>query len=222
MPDAAQLAHNHWTETPLLLTEQERYSTYRWLYHVAEFREHAGDKVLEVGCGAGTDLLQFAKHGAIATGVDLTASHVDLARRRLDGLALVYQADMRKLPFADNTFDYVYSHGVLHHSDEPEKVVREMLRVLRPGGRMNIHVYALWSYFTIWRLLRYGRKWKRHIERGEAPLHIDLYTGRKLRKLFGATASIEKHQCKPFEFLAPLFGWYLVVKHQKIQANTVA
>jgi ubiquinone/menaquinone biosynthesis C-methylase UbiE len=215
MTDAAQLAQSHWNETPLLSNEQERYSEYRWLYDVAEFQKHAGHKVLEIGCGTGTDLLQFVKHGAIATGIDLASSHVDLARNRVGELARVYQADMRHLPFANDSFDYVYSHGVLHHSDEPEKAVREMFRVLRPGGRINIHVYAFWSYFTLWRFLRYGGKWKSHIEHSPAPVHIDLYTERKLRKLFGATASIEKHQCRPFEFLAPWFGWYLVVKDQK-------
>src|ERR1700684_1746597 len=99
MTDAAQLAQNHWNETPLLSTEQERYSEYRWLYETAEFQKHAGDKVLEVGCGSGTDLLQFAKHRAIATGGDLTSSHVELARHRLGGLAVIHQADMRHLPF---------------------------------------------------------------------------------------------------------------------------
>jgi SAM-dependent methyltransferase len=157
--DAAQLAQDHWNETPLFLTEQERYSAYPWLFEVAEFKKHAGDKVLEIGCGTGADLLQFARHGAIATGIDLTSSHVELARRRLG------------------------------------------------------------SYFTLWRFLRYGSNWKRRIESSQAPVHIDLYTERRLRKLFGATASIEKHQCKPFEFLAPLFGWYLVVKDQKPQAS---
>ncbi len=48
--DAAQLAQDHWNETPLFLTEQERYSLYPWLYEVAEFKKHAGDKVLEIGC----------------------------------------------------------------------------------------------------------------------------------------------------------------------------
>jgi ubiquinone/menaquinone biosynthesis C-methylase UbiE len=186
---------------------------------VAEFKNHAGEKVLDIGCGTGADLLQFARHGAIATGIDLTSRHVELARKRLGGLAQIYQADMRKLPFADNSFDYIYSHGVLHHSDDPEKAISEMFRVLRPGGRINIHVYAFWSYFNLSRLLRYGNKWKLHIESSPAPVHIDLYTERRLRKLFNATASIEKHQCKPFEFLAPLFGWYLVVKDEKPQAN---
>jgi SAM-dependent methyltransferase len=215
MPDAAQLAQSHWNETPLLLTEEERYSTYRWLYEVAEFRKHQGDKVLEIGCGTGSDLLQFAKHGALATGIDLTTKHVELARRRVGDLAVVYEADARHLPFEDASFDYVYSHGVLHHTDEPEQVVGEMFRVLRPGGRFNVHVYAFCSYFTLWCFLRYGREWKSHIEDSEAPLQIDLYTGRELRQLFGSGISIEKHQCKPLELLAPWFGRFFVVKGQK-------
>jgi SAM-dependent methyltransferase len=215
MPDAAQLAQDHWNETPLFLSEQERYSTYPWLYDVAEFREHAGEKVLEIGCGTGADLLQFAKHGAIATGVDLTEKHIELARERVGSLAVVQRADMRHLPFADESFDYIYSHGVLMCSDEPEKVVREMYRVLRPGGRINVHVYAFWSYFTLWRFLRYGSSFKLHFENSPAPVHVDLYTARRLRRLFRPKISIEKHQCKPFEFLAPLFGWFLVVKDRK-------
>jgi SAM-dependent methyltransferase len=214
MPDAAQLAKTHWNETPLFLTEEERYSTYPWLYEAAEFRKHQGDKVLEVGCGTGSDLLQFAKHGALATGIDLTTKHVELARRRVGDLAVVYEADARHLPLEDESFDYVYSHGVLHHSDEPEQIVREMFRVLRPGGRINVQVYALWSYITLRGVLKYGREWKKHIENGDAPIHIDLYTGRKLRRLFASHISVEKYQCEP-KFLAPWFGWFLVVKGQK-------
>jgi ubiquinone/menaquinone biosynthesis C-methylase UbiE len=216
MPDAAELAQSHWNETPLFLTEEERYSTYPWLYNAAEFTKHQGEKVLEVGCGTGADLLQFAKHGALATGVDLTANHVELARIRVGELAVVQQADARHLPFEDESFNYVYSHGVLHHCDEPEQVVCEIFRVLRPGGCFNVHVYALWSYTTLSGFFRYGRKWKQRIENFEAPVHIDLYTGRELKRLFGPLITIEKYECQPLKFLAPWFGWFLVVKGQKI------
>ncbi len=74
----------------------------------------------------------------------------------------------------------------------------EIFRVLRPGGRFNVHVYARWSYFTLWGFLRYGRKWKRHVENSEAPVHIDLYTGGSLQRLFGPGISIEKYHCEPF------------------------
>jgi ubiquinone/menaquinone biosynthesis C-methylase UbiE len=215
MPDAVRLAQAHWNETPLFLTEEERYSTYPWLYEAAEFRQHRGARVLEIGCGTGSDLLQFAKHGALATGIDVTRRHVELARRRVGDLAVVLEADARHLPLEDGSFDYVYSHGVLHHSDEPQQVVREIFRVLRPGGRINIHVYALCSYVTLWGVLRHGRKWKQHIDNSEAPVHIDLYTRRKLRRLFGDDISIEKYQCAPFQFLAPWFGWFLVARGQK-------
>jgi SAM-dependent methyltransferase len=221
MHDAGQLAQSHWNETPLFLTEEERYSTYPWLYEAAEFRHHAGERVLEIGCGTGADLLQFAKHGAIATGVDLTARHVELARKRLGGHAVVHQADMRSLPFNDESFDYVYSHGVLHHSDEPERVVREMFRVLRPDGKFNFHVYAFWSYVPPRLVLKYGSKWKLHVENSEAPVHIDLYTGRRLRQLFGPGISIEKYQCTPFQLLAPILGWFLVARGRKPSAQSM-
>ena len=80
---AQELAIEHWNNTPLFLAEEERYSIYPWLYEVAEFRKHRGHSVLEVGCGTGCDLLQFAKHGAHAFGIDVTPEHIRLARQRL-------------------------------------------------------------------------------------------------------------------------------------------
>jgi SAM-dependent methyltransferase len=215
MPDAAELAQAHWNETPLFLSEDERYATYPWLYQAAEFGDHRAERVLEIGCGSGSDLLQFAKHGAVATGIDLTEKHIELARRLVGSLAAVHRADARHLPFEDESFDYVYSHGVLHHSDEPEKIAYEIFRVLRPGGRFNVHVYALWSVTTLDYVLQFGRRWKQHIENGPAPVYIDLYTSRKLRMLFGRGITIERHECPKFKFLASRLGWFLVAKGRK-------
>jgi SAM-dependent methyltransferase len=215
---AADLAIKHWDTTPLYISEEERYGIYPWLPEAGEFRHHRGERVLEVGCGTGCDLLQFARHGALATGVDITPRHLELARQRVGNLATVVRGDGRNLPFPDASFDYVYSHGVLHHSDEPRKVVQEIFRVLRPGGRFNIHVYALISYFTFWTMLRHGRDWKLCIENSRDPVHIDLNTGRSLRRLFApAKITLTKHQCKPWESLAPLFGWFLVARGQRPQ-----
>lgn len=218
VPSAAELAIRHWNTTPLYISEEERYGIYPWLPEAGEFTRHCGEAVLEVGCGTGCDLLQFAKHGAIVTGVDITPAHLELARQRVGGLATVVEGDGRSLPFPDASFDYVYSHGVLHHSDEPRKVVEEAFRVLRPGGRFNFHVYALVSYFSLWKMLCHGKDWKLWIENplGPASVHIDLNTGGSLRKLFApAQITIAKHHCKPFEMLAPLFGWFLIAKGQR-------
>jgi ubiquinone/menaquinone biosynthesis C-methylase UbiE len=215
MTTPAQLAQQHWNNTPLFLSEQERYTYYPWLYSAAEFKEHTGHKVLEVGCGTGCDLLQFAKNGAIATGVDITERHLQLARERVGSLATVVKGDGRSLPFPDNTFDYVYSHGVIMCSDEPRRMVEEIFRVLKPRGRFNVHLYAKWSYFTFWKMLRHGKNWKIHIENSTDPVYIDLYTGFSCRELFApCQIEITKHHCKPFEWLSPLFGWYLIVKGQ--------
>jgi SAM-dependent methyltransferase len=217
--NAADLAIRHWDNTPLYFSVEERYEIYPWLYEAAEFRHHRGQRVLEVGCGAGCDLLQFAEHGAIATGMDITPRHLELARQRLNGRASVIEGDARKIPFPDASFDHVYSHGVIHHSDEPRKIVDEIFRVLRPGGSFNVHVYALISLSTFRGLLRHGRNWRLWIENnpnGGDAVHIDLNTARSLRKLFApAKLTITKHQSEPWEGLAPLLGWFLVAKGQR-------
>ena len=220
---ALELAVQHWHKTPLYISEEERYDFYPWLYEAAEFRQHCRERVLEVGCGTGCDLLQFAKHDAQATGVDITPAHLELARRRVGALATVREADARNLPFPDASFDYVYSHGVLHHSDQPRRIIDEIFRVLRPGGRFNVHVYALFSHCALRCFLRHGREWKLWMENSREPIHIDLNTALSLRKLFRpARLTITKyqvrtsrHQSKVWEFLAPLAGWFLVAKGVK-------
>ena len=211
MSTARQLAELHWNETPLYISEEERYGTYPWLYRAGEFNEHKGHQVLEIGCGTGCDLLQFAKHGAIATGIDVTDRHLELARRRVGDLAKVVKADARELPFLDESFDYVYSHGVIHHSDEPHLIAREILRVLRREGRFNIHVYAKWSYNHFRGLQKLGRDWSRHVENSTMPVYIDLYTGRKLRQLFpGIRLTIRKYEFSHWQPLGRWVGWFLV------------
>ena len=105
--------------------------------------------VLEIGCGLGTDGAQFAQAGARYTGIDLTDAAIDLARRRFELFNLpgtFRVADAEQLDFPDNTFDLVYSHGVLHHTPDTAAAVREIHRVLRPGGRAVVMLYHRNSY----------------------------------------------------------------------------
>lgn len=216
MTTSSQQAIDHWNKTPLFISEEERYGIYPWLYEAAEFKHHNGEKVLEIGCGTGCDLLQFAKHGARAVGIDITPEHLRLAHERVGTLASIGQAEATALPFANNSFDYVYSHGVLHHIDKPRVVVNEIFRVLRPGGRFNIHVYALFSYFTLLRILQHGRDWKLWIENSRDPVHIDFYTAKKLRQLFEPSPlNIRKFHCRPVPTIAPFAGFFLAATGRK-------
>jgi SAM-dependent methyltransferase len=105
---------------------------------------HRGARVLEVGCGMGTMASLWAHEGARVTAVDLNATAVAQTRRRFDLLGLdgeILQADARELPFEDGVFDYVWSWGVLHHSPDLPRSLRELLRVVRRGGGYGLMHY---------------------------------------------------------------------------------
>lgn len=140
--------------------ERSRYRLEPHIPEMADFPAARGLDVLEGGCGIATDGVQFARAGAAYTGVDFSATALSLARHRfeLEGLEGRFErASLTELPFADASFDLVYSNGVIHHIPETERVVREFHRVLRPGGTAIAMVYHRDSFnyrFTIMTLRR--------------------------------------------------------------------
>ncbi|HEX8139406.1 MAG TPA: class I SAM-dependent methyltransferase [Pyrinomonadaceae bacterium] len=129
--------------------EEHRYSKEWHIPEAADFAAARAQRVLEIGCGLGTDGAQFARAGALYTGVDLTEAAVELARKRFELFGLPGEfrtADAENLDFADESFDLVYSHGVLHHTPDTERAVREVHRVLKPGGRAVVMLYHRDSY----------------------------------------------------------------------------
>ena len=112
---------------------------------VAKFNSFRGKDVLEIGCGIGTDGIEFARNGARYTGVDLTPKSTELAAERFGLFGVPGRFEVANaeecLPFGDNCFDHVYSFGVIHHSPAPEKIIREIYRVLRPGGTLTVMLY---------------------------------------------------------------------------------
>lgn len=137
--------------------ERERYEWEPYIKTFARFERGRGKRVLEVGVGAGTDFVNWVRNGAVATGVDLTERGVELTRERLalEGLsAEVMRADAESLPFESNTFDVVYSYGVLHHSPHTVRAIGEVYRVLKPGGTALVMVYHLrsWTTLMLWGL----------------------------------------------------------------------
>jgi SAM-dependent methyltransferase len=131
------------------LVAAHRYKKEWHIPSAADFAGARGLKVLEIGCGLGTDGAQFAAAGADYTGVDLTEAAVALARGRFELFDLagkLQTADAENLDFPDESFDLVYSHGVLHHTPDTAKAIREVHRVLRPGGRAVVMLYHRGSY----------------------------------------------------------------------------
>ncbi|HYY93773.1 MAG TPA: class I SAM-dependent methyltransferase [Pyrinomonadaceae bacterium] len=129
--------------------EEHRYRTEWHIPAAAGFEKAKGLRVLEIGCGLGTDGARFARAGALYTGVDLTEAAVSLARRRfeLEGLPGEFRvADAEALEFEDGSFDLVYSHGVLHHTPDARAAVTEIRRVLAPVGRAVVMLYHRDSY----------------------------------------------------------------------------
>lgn len=230
-----------------LEAEAYRYGNYApWMAETMEFANFAGKEVLEVGGGMGTDLAQFAKHGACVTDVDLSAGHLVLAQEnfRLRGLTGRFvHRDAETLPFPDASFDLVYSNGVIHHTPNTEQVVKEMHRVLRPGGRAIVMVYAENSLHYWRNLVRdiglyaseleyssMGDVMSRHVEiteNGAKPL-VKVYTPQRLRKLFRDFKDLRILQRQitapelmgilswiPLRLAGRLMGWNLIIKAVK-------
>lgn len=115
-----------------------------WLADSLDYAGARGLDVLDVGCGQGIDLVNYALNGARVVGVDLTPRHVELARTHLGAMGLtgeVVEGDAEALPFKDASFDRVSSNGVLHHTPGIDAALREAHRVLRPSGEATIVLY---------------------------------------------------------------------------------
>lgn len=139
---------------------KHRFDLYPFLPEFASFGEWAGKSVLEIGCGQGADLSQFAAHGARTFGYDLTMKHCRISRdfvAAMDGRAAVTRGDARALPYPDATFDLVYSFGVLLLVEELDRAVAEIHRVLKPGGTVMVMFYNSQSlHYYVKTLLYYG------------------------------------------------------------------
>jgi SAM-dependent methyltransferase len=124
--------------------ETQRYALEPHIPALARFHDWAGKDVLDVGCGIATDGARFARAGARYVGLDQSPAALELGQRlfklkRLDGTFL--EGDATQLPFADESFDLVWSHGVIHHIPDSQRVISEFYRVLRPQGTAIVMVY---------------------------------------------------------------------------------
>lgn len=197
--------------------EENRYKAEPVIHAVAQFSRHHGKKILEIGVGAGTDHLQWARSGAECYGVDLTDSAIEITKRRLELYGFesnLQRFDAEKLPFEDHCFDLVYSWGVIHHSENPQKIIDEARRVLKPGGLFIGMIYGKYSFwsFNLWirKALLKGKPWLslseviwNHME----STGTKAYNQSELKKLF---SEFKEVTAKPVHTLSEIESFFYI------------
>jgi ubiquinone/menaquinone biosynthesis C-methylase UbiE len=156
-----------------------------------EAEELNGRKLLEVGCGMGFDAIEWIKRGVEVTAIDIAPSAIKMARQHF---AIVEQqanlgvGSALNLPFPDNTFDAIYSRGVLHMTGDTPRAIAEVYRVVKPGGRVIVvNLYNRYSWFVL--LHKLGRE-NIEFHEEDAPV-TSLYSLGEIKKLFSAFSSLE-------------------------------
>jgi ubiquinone/menaquinone biosynthesis C-methylase UbiE len=145
--------------------EERKYFVEPHIPAFAEFSRWGGKKVLEIGCGIGTDTINFARNGAEVTAVDLSGESIKLAKKRAEIYGLenqinFYEANAENLAdfIPAQKYDLVYSFGVIHHSPYPEKIIKQIKEnFIKPDGTLKLMVYNRSSWKVLWILLTYGK-----------------------------------------------------------------
>lgn len=147
------------TKEGFLRQSQIRYQLEPYILDFAEFDKYRGKKVLEIGVGLGADHQRFAEAGAELWGIDLTQRAINHVLQRFQIMGLQSQlaaGDAENLTFANETFDLVYSWGVIHVSPNTSKAAKEILRVLKRGGEFKVMIYHKYSFVGYMLWLRYA------------------------------------------------------------------
>jgi SAM-dependent methyltransferase len=167
--------------------DQYHFEKLHHLQRLVDFDGYRGKRVLDVGCGAGTDLVRFARGGAHVTGVDVASSAIALARQNFAQQNLeadLREADGERLPFPDASFDFVYAHGVVQYAANDRAVVDECRRVLKPGGEAVFQVYNRLSWLNVLsKLMKVG------LEHEDAPV-LRKYSASEFRSLLSGFSDV--------------------------------
>lgn len=222
---------------------EKRYFVEPHILSFAEFDQWVGKRVLEIGCGIGTDAAEFAKHGTNYIGIDISQKSIDLAKQRFDifdlpGEFFKIDASDTKQILPLGTFDLIYSYGVIHHHPDSDKIINNVYDMLEPNGEFRFMVYAKnsWKYTMI-------RKGIDQFEAQKDCPYAECFTEENIRDMLGDKFiidqleqdhcfmyNVEKYKQGIYE-LDPWFkimpdvmkeaikeylGWHLLIKARKV------
>lgn len=209
--------------------QNQRHSKHgKWIPKLLEFAKHPGEKLLGLGHGLGTDWVQYAQNGAEVLVCSPVSPQLQLVRRNFElrGLAGRFvQAQPTCLPLEPASIDVVCISSLHHGIDEPEKVVEEVFRVLKPGGKVLAVTPAYYDVDYWRRTIFFWHRWFRP-HRGKDPLRCKRrLTSSQMKVLFHRFTEIriQKRQLRrpevphvwrwiPLPLLARLMGRVLVLK----------
>lgn len=223
-------------------TDADRYKYDSYIPALIDSFAEKGKLILEVGCGMGTDSRSISRRGADVVSLDLSFDNVSFALKGMQLFGLKgrgVNADAEKLPFKDDSFDVVYSFGVLHHTPDTQKAIDEVLRVMKPGGKCVIMLYHKgYAYYILWLLHGYKRIFgiysqdKLTSQYDNTPLSR-LYSKKEIRSVFRDFKALElsmttfggaqrhpvlKHvhaMLQRSKFLMDRFGSFMIIKGSK-------
>ncbi len=176
--------------------EARRYFIEPHIPAFANFEKWKGKKVLEVGCGIGTDSINFARAGADLTVVDVSGKSLIICKQRFDvyGLkAKFYLANVEELSanIPIEPYDLIYSFGVIHHTPNPSLAIQELKKFCGPQTQLRLMLYSKWCWKVFWIITKYGHGafWKaneliaKYSEAQEGCPYTSFYSKRDVRKL---------------------------------------
>lgn len=149
--------------------EAPKYFVESRILRFAQFERWRGKKVLEIGCGIGTDTINFARQGAYVTAVELSDKSLEIARQRAEVYGLqdrirFYLGNAEELTtfVPVEAYDLIYSFGVIHHTPHPERIVEQLRHYVHPNSVLKMMVYHRYAWKVLWILLTYdkGQFWR--------------------------------------------------------------
>lgn len=193
----------------------------------AEFERWTGKKVMEIGCGLGTAMINFARHAEHVTAVDLSDKSLELAKQRAEVYGLqdkvsFYQANAEELSqyVPVEPYDLIYSFGVIHHTPHPERVIEQLHQYVKPGSTVKIMVYYRYSWKVLWILLNYGKGqfWRvnelvaRYSEAQEGCPVTYIYSKQEARELLQGFEIVDMQVEHIFPYYIPDYKQYKYTK----------